>query len=268
MSKRMPTWMKGFILALVLILAVLLPSSGQAREGATGRDWGAKLTWIGQGYVSREKTAGIGVIIGSSQPREALAQGDEVYVHWSEIPPAGIRQFAVFRFAGEVRQPTTHKSLGRLVEGVGILTVQEEAYPYGEGIIVRSLEPVRAGDWIAPLYWPPAQNRAENAAGRSPQDLSGVVVAAPRGRLSLARGDVVYLDLGNAQGVVPGEHFYVFGDAARHLASEAQVALPSGKQIQAELVVVSTRAETSTARIVESMNPVTVGEKVESAGRP
>lgn len=59
----------------------------------------------------------------------------------------------------------------------------------------------------------------------------GGIVTGPRDRMSLGQGDIVYLDLGSAQGVLSKDRFTVFGPPVKHLEGPAEVVPPEGKKI-------------------------------------
>lgn len=258
---RTSTWKKKLLIAMLAAIVLSSPGAGSAQDLA------AKIEWIGLGYLTMEKQPGLGVITSGSEPRLSLVEGDPVYVRLRSRLPSGVKEFAVFRFAGEVRHPRSKKPLGRLVAGIGIIEIQEENFPHAKGVILRSLAEVSPGDWIAPLELP-SQPLAQWEARRSSKKISGMIVALRGNRLGVGEEDIVYLDVGNQQGVSAGDRFYVYG--AREGSAERPASKITGqeKQILAELVVLSTQEGSSTARIVKSLSELTVGGVVESTAGP
>jgi len=258
---RTSTWKKKLLTGLLAAIALGVPGAGSAQDLA------AKIEWIGLGYLTTEKQPGLGVITGGSEARLSLAEGDPVYVRLRNPLPSGVKEFGVFRWAGEVRHPRSKKSLGRLVAGIGIMKIEEETFPYAKGVILRSLAEVSPGDWIAPLDLPP-QPLAQWEARRSSRKISGTIVALRANRLGVGEEDIVYLDVGNRQGVSAGDRFYVYGARQGSAERPASKTTDQEKQILAELVVLHSQEGSSTARIVKSLSELTVGGVVESAVGP
>jgi len=258
---RTPTWKKKFI--VLMMAAIIL---GSTRIGSA-QDFTVKLDRIRLGFLTTEKQPGLGTIVSGPEPRLSMTEGDPVYLRLRDHLLAGVKEYAVYRFAGEVRHPRSKKPLGRLVEGIGIIEIEQENFPYTKGVIRRSLSEASPGDWIAPIEIP-SKSTSRGESSRVPQKVSGTIVALRANRLGVAEGDIVYLDIGSQQGISAGDRFYAFGAGAEY--SGMSVPKGSGKEgrILAELVVVSTQNTSSTARVGKSVSELTLGTPVESAVGP
>jgi hypothetical protein len=170
------------------------------------------------------------------------------------------QEFAVFHIAEkDVRHPATKKALGRPVYRVGrarILSVQSRT---AMAQVVESCREVRAGDGLEPWKEIPIPLYLDRPLDQANYQPSG----GPAGYIVHAKDDIdligtrhiVTVDLGERQGVVPGDALTVYAEN------------PAGGEFQrylvAELIVLTAREGTATCKVMRATTEAGVGFHVE-----
>jgi len=160
----------------------------------------------------------------------------------------------------KVVHPVTGEPMGRFNAFLGqvrVLSVQSKvaiaeivqactAVPVGSMLRAFEAEPIPLGrrGQPRPINDPPAEETLAQAAA---------IVYAKDRVISLGEDHVVFIDRGSEQDVTPGDIFTVY-----RLNRPDLPAVPVG-----ELAVLSVRAKTSVARILQSRLPIYVGDRLE-----
>ena len=200
-------------------------------------------TLISSGYIS-DSIESRGQVIGSPPEREVLGRVDFAYIKTVNPVRTGDR-FYIARPAGKVRHPETGAMMGYLVDVRGIASVVGMESGETKAEIIASYDDVVVGDLLLDYYEidPPLQPEKL----RNP-DITGFIVATKDRRVSNGQPDIVYIDKGRKNGIVPGD---ILAMTAR-----AKFNTPNGF-----LQVISTKESTSTAIIRASQKEVSVGDK-------
>ena len=126
-------------------------------------------------------------------------------------------------------------------------------------IVTKSFQEISAGSFLLPYQ----ERKLTIPLKSADRDLLGYIVQTQTGNTALAVSDVVFLDLGRAQGAQPGNMLYIVRDVVpdqRYTQAKIEK-LPV--EVIGALVVVSTGMNSSTAVIVKSVDTVYRGDRVE-----
>lgn len=126
-----------------------------------------------------------------------------------KAPGAAIgQQFGVYRDLGEVKPLTYYgKSPGHLRADIAILEVVSSDALGQKAVIRRAFTEVRAGDTLGPV--PVLPTVLENKYRGDAYPVKGEVVAVHLDRQLAGPDDIVYLNIGNSQGLELGDHLHV-----------------------------------------------------------
>lgn len=197
-------------------------------------------------------------IAGREMERVHVAEGDVVYLNQGRNQgiSAGMK-LAVQRATRRVLHPVTDQDLGPLVRRLGrvrVLAVQDDT---ATAVIEMSCEDMVESDevvaWVdlpSPMMRTfPKMDRYDVTPSGGEQ---GYIVAA-RDRLNqVGDGNVIFTDLGSGTGIQPGAILTLYRDNAD---------LP--RLMLGRAVVLTVEEGTSTAKIVQSVRDVRMGDRVE-----
>ena len=215
------------------------------------------------GFVEREDFR-VGSIIDSPLDRSTLSKGDNVYTDIGLSKNATLeKKYLIYRKIKEVKHPVTQEDMGFLIKIVGTLKIKEFKEERSVALITDSYEEIERNDLITdrielkiPMIDPSLQPPKKN--------IQGYIISAKDERRSVGLRDIVYLDVGKRQGVVPGDRFiaYKIKEETTGVFTK-KVIFQYPKIIIGELKIISTRDETATALVTKSIQELDIGEKVE-----
>jgi hypothetical protein len=213
-----------------------------------------------EGFVMEREISPSGTIISIHQNHVIAGVGDIVYTDIGRSNGANVGdRFSIYRKMGSVSHPVTNVILGEQVMALGELQLAEVEDKTSKAIITNSFLEVSPGSFLLPYH-----DRKTTVPLKAPEhDLTGYIVATQTGNQALAVRDIVYLDLGSAQGVLPGNLLYI----VRDVTPDQRFTLAKIEKLPVDvvgaLVVLKTRLNTSTAVIVKSVDTVYRGDRVE-----
>jgi len=213
-----------------------------------------------EGFLLERQIRPAGMIVSTHQNRVMAGEDDIVYTDIGRMHGADVGdRFSIYKKMGPVSHPITSVILGERVIPLGELQLSEVEEKASRAIITKSYQEISAGSFLLP-YRDPRVTVPLKAADR---DLVGYIVETQTGNTVLAVRDVVYLDLGRAQGVQPGNLLYI----VRDVTPDQRYALAKIEKLPVDvigaLVVVQTGVNSSTAVIVKSVDTVYRGDRVE-----
>lgn len=198
-------------------------------------------------------------IIHSEYGQPGLVYGDTIYFNRGLDDKVGEGDmFLAFRPLREITHPITSEVIGTQIEILGRLRVKAIEASVACAEIVKSYYYMEIGNPIMPLSElsiPLAKPSIGNSWSYGlpvGNQLIGHIIAGRDDRVGLAYGDIVYLDVGVAQGVQPADNFIIYREVGDGFP----------KQAIGRVVVLSAREQTSTAVVTESAKPIEIGEKV------
>jgi hypothetical protein len=264
------------------------------------------------GYISDTPVKSGLRIVGSTKELQSypFTERDPVYINKGE--DAGVQAgtyYLVVRPLGPMKQPFTKKMLGYYVKELGIAKVEAVQARTSRVKIVQTCDEVWLGDELIP-YEPAfdTYSREVHSASAKPMPDLTPDPAATTGQIIMSRGfheylatnDIVFIDLGAAKGLHPGDSLTIYrtigmsegllnygegkiyrdqeggysgpryhgGDYSMDAPSsphddviKTRPALP--KKVVGQLVLLKVEGNTSVARIVASSEEVNVGDLVQ-----
>ncbi len=195
------------------------------------------------GYIDKE-TPRVGKIVSTPDGRTIIGKDDYAYIklYNNAVPEKG-RKFYTVRSLGVIKHPSTGKVLGKLIEVTGVVEVTGQEAGYTKAKVIKSFIEIQTGDPIDNYY--PVES-FPLVKGKSPA-VSGTVVASRDLRLLSGNYDIVYIDRGSVDGVVPGSVFTLISDEKPNR--------PIGK-----IQVISTRLKSAAAIVTKSETAITKGD--------
>jgi chemotaxis protein MotB len=194
------------------------------------------------------------------EPRLIMGRRDEVFLkmNWFQTAEVGDK-FYIVRIDRPVYHPLTDDAVGKLVRVMGVVSVQEvvENKLY-RAHIDRSFETVLGGDLLVPYHRPEVDVHVD-----PPQGLNGMIIDAKDASL-VGRGHIVYIDLGQRDGLKPGNQFEVLqrGRKVNVPGMFSNPRLPTRKI--GVVQVLSVQERTATAKVLRADIPVEIGDQLMS----
>ena len=213
-----------------------------------------------EGFLMENGMQPSGVIISTHQNREMAGTDDIVYTDLGQVngAKAGDR-FSIFKKIGAVSHPVTNMILGDQIMPLGELQLSEVEEKVSKAIITKSFQEIGAGSFLLPYR----DRKVTVPLKSADRDLVGYIVQTQTGNTALAVRDVVYIDLGKAQGVQPGNLLYIVRDVTPDQRYSMARIEKLPVEVVGALVVVGTSLNSSTAVIVKSVDTVYRGDRVE-----
>ncbi len=213
------------------------------------------------GFISSEDIKGSGKIIGSKDKKILLSEGDEVYVKFEDKQGIEIGdRFTIFEVSGEVLHPVTGEKMGYMVDVIGDLRITGSHNDLFLAEIERSNREIQKGARLLPSK--PIVEKVEIKKGAP--SVKGVVLAGQEGRVSLAQGDIVYIDLGRKDGLDVGNilNIYKKTKPIYDPYTKKETSIPN---IQVgKMVIVKAEDNMSTAYIIDATKEIHRGDLVQS----
>jgi len=216
------------------------------------------------GWIEAREFEKAGKIISTLDDRPYVAQEDTVFVDVGAAD--GVKTgdlFSIFRVAEKIRHPITKKLLGYKIINLGELEIAQLTEGAARAKVVNSYQETRPGDYIRP-YLPPLT--AEVPLVASGKKLEGYIVATKRGAPTFGQGEVVYLDLGKAEGIEAGNVLEVYLPGKKVTEGKEKKQLPD--LVIGKLVVIDPRENTSVALVTESMREFKIGQNIRVPNSP
>jgi hypothetical protein len=202
---------------------------------------------------------GIGSIIREREGKNLLGRGDSIFLTFKDnIKVSKDAQFTIFRVEGTVVHPMTDIVIGKKVNILGVVQVDQIEDQVIRAEIIRSSETIEKGDLIS-TYMPPYH---ELFITKFEKPMYGWIIESKGKHSDLAEGDIVYIDSGAYSGIKPGHIFNILrrGKWVVDPISNKKVKLPDDPI--GRLVIIATQYKTATALIVNSRMPIYIGDEL------
>ncbi|MFB3922144.1 MAG: OmpA family protein [Terriglobia bacterium] len=201
--------------------------------------------------------------------------GDFVFLRSRSGASAAVgTEFSIYRSAKELMrikwydgQGASVRSLGQPYEDVGRVKVVQNT-PYGDiAEVTFACGPIRPGDFAMayqartiPQYTPSAKlDRFSPSNGK----LAGAITAGVDNAAYFGVGSRAYINLGQSDGVSPGQRFRIFHIIRDSMNSGFKTMPEPPREITGEMVVLSTQEKSSVAMIVNSSREIFLGDGIE-----
>lgn len=201
-------------------------------------------------------------VVGSEQGQDKVAFSDRDILYLSKGSNAGVKVGDVYTIhhpAYKVKHPITGKTLGTKVETAGWVRVLLVSESSSTAVVEQACSDILADDYLRPLEKvrvPLVARRAPSNRLTPPSGKSnGYVVDTEAVALTAAEGHLVWVDLGSADGVAPGNIL-----TAYHMAYPN---LPTARNVVGELAVLSVTDKLALTKITYSSDTIQAGDHVE-----
>jgi hypothetical protein len=215
----------------------------------------------GDGFLLENTLKPAGFIIATHQDRKLSGEDDVVYTDIGRVQGAKPgERYSIFRKMGKVTHPVTNDTLGYKVVPLGTLQLSEMEEKGSKAIITDSFLEIGVGAFLMPYR----DRKREVYLAAADRDLTGYVVESQSGVITIGAGEIVFLDLGRAQGVKVGNLLYIVRDVVpekKFYDFRPAVKLPV--DVLGAAVVVETGENTSTALVIKSVDAIYRGDRVE-----
>jgi hypothetical protein len=255
--------------------AAAAPSGRGAPRVRIGRASSGGVLLREEGFLDRDALRESGEIVGAPVDHMLLTAYDEVYLQFDadqETQVAPGQEWTIFTEATGVDAPDP--SAGTLIRIYGAVRIEtyDRERRSARATIVEALEPIERGHRVAAV----PRRFDEVPPRRNERDLRGQIIASMRPRTLLGEQQLIFLNVGEEQGVATGNRLFVvrqgddwraaLGDSALEPGATAEVRRSAGEfpeEIVAEVRVVHVRPRTSTAIVTASTRELAVGDRVE-----
>lgn len=207
------------------------------------------------------ETIGLGAVIKGEDDRLLLAQNDHVFVGLAAGAQAKAgERLAVVRLADRLTHPGTRRVAGRVLLTLGIVEVREAAERVLTTRVLHSCDAMRLGDRVVPFTF--SALPAQPAGAPASRPVEGVVVAAARSEQLVGQQQLVFVDVGQAQGLHQGDVLGIYRPSPPVVVRETKNAFLIPPERLGEAVVIRVTPETATAVLTASQKESRAGDRV------
>jgi hypothetical protein len=227
-----------------------------------------------EGYLDDDEIRASGQIMAGGEEQMMLSDSDLVYIRFNRSQNVQVgQQYTVYRPIHRYEREPAEK--GRLVriQGTVLIHSYDNKKNIARAIITETIDPIERGMPVTLM------DRRFDLASPKPNgtNLAAHIIASVQPRTLLAYGNVVFLDVGEGHGIVPGNRFFVVRRGDNWLDVLERPAQQMGnivdipkydrrdlpKEVVAELRVVKVRKKVTIALITRSDTDVFLGDTVE-----
>lgn len=158
------------------------------------------------GFLNKDALKDSGIVIGANEEQMMMVDTDDVYVRFrDEVKPQVGGVYTVFRrIKKSEREPNEKGELIRII-GEVLLDDYDDRRNVGRATVINAIEGIERGFRLAPIqrkfHWV-----AVVPADRS---LRATVIASLYPLKLPSSNQIVFLDVGEQEGIVPGNRFYI-----------------------------------------------------------
>ncbi len=198
-------------------------------------------------------------IVNSEYGQPGLVFGDSIYINRGTAHD--VREgdvFLAFRPLREIRHPITSELIGTQIDVLGRLRVKALEPEISCAEIVKSYNYIEIGNPIMPIselsipMKKPLIGNSRSYGFKVGNQLIGHIIAERIGHVGISEGDIVFIDVGAAQGVQPADSFIIFREIGEGYPNQAI----------GRISVLSVQKQTATTLVTESVKTIELGEKV------
>jgi len=193
-------------------------------------------------------------LIGSEEGKQKYGLATDDIIYLNRGSEDGISPGDRYYIQRRIRKV---ENFGWMIERSGwvtILAVQERT---AMAVVTQACIDIHEGDYLIPFEEIPVPlvPRVKPATRLDPPSgkITGRIVASPNDFSELGEGYLVSLDVGEEQGIIPGNLFTIY----RHVYDNTP------RKPLGQLAVLTVQRRTSTAKIMYSLDPIRVGDNVE-----
>jgi hypothetical protein len=214
-----------------------------------------------EGFVSPEELQSAGTLVDATDDRILLGYQDQVFLKIDDPDLQAGDFYSLVEVGEKIKHPVSNEVLGHRVSYLGEVEITDISPSVATGVIRRVVKEITRGALVIPVK--PANREIVLKKAAAP--LLGHVIANSREKIALSQHDVIYLDLGAADGLEAGNMVYLSRprQTTHRVLPDHDVELPD--ELLGAAVVLSTQPQTATALILKSVNPIYAGDRVATA---
>jgi len=183
---------------------------------------------------------------------------DDVFVDLGGRKVQRGNRFHVVRPTTPIAHPATGARVGVKVKTLGTVEIVSTAGASPRAKVTYNCEDLADGDLLVEAReWTPPQRGVSQPAHLR---VGGTIVGSKDDADSLGPGDIVYVDVGQKHGIVPGDEFSIYRMSGAGISPDSGRAIPLAPTKQGELVVIRTSAQAATGLVTVSNINLRVGE--------
>ncbi|MDY0212221.1 MAG: LysM peptidoglycan-binding domain-containing protein [Desulfuromonadaceae bacterium] len=210
------------------------------------------------GFISEAELQHSGTIVDTVDNRILMTKDDSVFVQMNDSQAQLGSLYDLYKLSDVVTHPHTGAKIGHKTLWVGTLELNGTHAQVYSGVITKAKQEIERGS-ILLLHTEPQQ---DIVLRRADAVHSGTIITGQQRQLSLAQGDVFYVDMGENTGLEVGNMLTIVRPrvASKYALQAKGVTLPD--TLLGRAVVVKTGAATSAALILKGTEPVVRGDVV------
>jgi hypothetical protein len=221
-----------------------------------------KASGGGEGFIRTDENA-LGVLVDSVDVRTLLTRNDLVFLSMENLDQVKIGDtYSLYSRGKQILHPLTKEPLGTMMYELGFVQVTSII---GQTVVGKIGEAYREIERGAELFEYVEQSREielKKAAG----GLSGIIVSGQQNKLTQGQNDIIYVNLGENQGLQVGNILYVSRPRVpTELAGKEKKYLQLPDDLLGAALVVKTRNQSAAALVFKSRSEMHVGDQVMAA---
>lgn len=213
-----------------------------------------------EGFLLEKSVSPAGIVLGIQNDRILAGDDDIAYTDIGTSQGAkGGEKYLVFRKESTVTHPITNEVMGSKIIPLGTLQLTDMERKSSRAIIFRVSREISPGSYLMPYK---ENRRHEIPLKMTTKDLKGYIIDSQSGVSIIAAGDIVYIDLGSAQGAEVGNMLYIVRDVTldQRYAEGRIDKLP--QELLGALVILETGKKVATALVVKSIDAIYKGDRL------
>jgi hypothetical protein len=211
------------------------------------------------GFVQDNMVTPAGSLIKTPNDHALAGEFDKVYtdIGASQGAKPG-DMYSIFRNVKRVDHPVTGDFVGYKIVPVGVLRLTDLEEKSSRALVTTSYLEIGTGCFLMPYQ----ERQREIPLKASSVDLDGYVIETRLGNELTGQNDVIYLDMGRLKGIDIGNLVYIVKDVApdEDVLTRDVGRLP--QEVYAAAVIVEALDRTSTALVIKSEEPISIGDHV------
>lgn len=208
-------------------------------------------------FDDRKRYEGWGTIIDSKEKKISLSYLDHIYIDQGKGRVVPGQVLTIFRIGRDLHDNKWLEHPYYMIKVLGKAQIVEVLDDISLAKITKSYEEINEGDMVKsyesmprPLVTPPRM-----------KDLEGEIIESESKKSALSQYDIVFLNLGKADGIEPGNPFEIYRFDNIKTGPEKNDVKRLIKPL-GELLILRREERTATALIIKSLLPITEGDRI------
>jgi len=239
------------------------PKKAAAAQAETMAEVAAERTYSvrgSEGFLMETDTKPAGLVVGIHHDRIVAGDDDIVYTDIGRVNGAkGGEKYLVYRKEENVSHPLTNEIMGAKVIPLGALQLTDLEQKASRAIITKAYQEISPGSYLMPYR---GDKHREISLKMPARELKGYIIESYSGATIMATGDIVYIDLGSAQGAEAGNMLYIVRDVTPDQQYVEGRVDRVPQELLGALVILETGRKTGTALVVKSIDAIYKGDKI------